>query len=162
MVVEVDQDNLVLEVVPQSTCGSCSVKQGCGTSVLASSVGQKVIHFKLPDTVGAGVGDRVVLGIPENAVVSGSLMMYLLPLVVMFAVALGADQLLSMQDASRDIKIAVSALAGLGISVLLGRRLLSDSPSSYQPVLLRKEIATTVVGSPAGTPSEGVSPAEPG
>jgi len=102
----VQHGRLLLEVIPQSTCGSCSVKSGCGTSVLASSVGQKVVRFELDNTLDAVVGDRVVIGVPENAVVGGSLLMYLVPLLVMFAFAMISDQLLSLQDASRDIKIA--------------------------------------------------------
>lgn len=150
-VIEVQGDRLLLEVIPESSCKACSMNKGCGTSVLSKSVGRKVVQFELDNTLAAERGDRVVLGVPENAVISGSLLVYLLPLVLMFIVALIADQTIASDDPLRDIKIAVLALGTLAGSVLLSRRLFASSHDAWQPVLLRKLIDTRATTGTAAT-----------
>ena len=145
-VVAVENGQLVLETRPQSTCQSCSVNKGCGTAVLSKSVGQKVIHFRLDNTIGARKGDTVVLGLPENAVLKGSAILYLLPLLVMIATAVVADLTMAADADNRDLAIALLSLLSLGGSVLLGRLLLrhsgknADREQAYSPVLLRKQL----------------------
>ena len=139
-VIALNEGNAVVETVPESTCNSCSVKAGCGTSVLARSVGQKVIHFEIANTVDARVGDQVVLGLPEDAIVKGSLLMYLLPLVLMFTVALLLDFLLPAEAAARDLKIAGGALLALLASILVDRLFIHHDSGHYLPVMLRKQL----------------------
>lgn len=139
-VIAVRDGNAVVETVPESSCNSCSVKAGCGTSVLSRTVGRKVIHFEIANTVDAGVGDRVVLGLPEDAIVKGSLLMYLLPLLLMFALALLADYLLPAEAALRDLKIAATALLGLVASIGLDRLVIRRDAGHYTPVMLRKHL----------------------
>ena len=145
-VIDIENGQLVLETRPQSTCQSCSVNKGCGTAVLSKSVGQKVIHFRLDNTIGARKGDTVVLGLPENAVLKGSAILYLLPLLVMIATAVIADLSMAADADNRDLAIALLSLLSLGGSVLLGRLLLrrsaksADREQAYSPVLLRKQL----------------------
>ena len=145
-VVAVENGQLVLETRPQTTCQSCAVNQGCGTAVLGKSVGQKVIHFRLENTIGARKGDTVVLGLPENAVLRGSTILYLLPLLVMIATAVIADAAMAQDADNRDLAIALLSLLSVGASVLLGRLLLrhggkrADREQACSPVLLRKQL----------------------
>lgn len=142
-VVDIEDGELVLETRPQSTCSSCTVNKGCGTSVLSKSVGQKVIHFRLANTVSARKGDQVVLGLPENAVLKGSAIMYVLPLIIMIAVAVIADNVLAIDAERRDLTIAFLSLASMAASIAVGRFLFrhDETGLAYTPVLLRKEIA---------------------
>ena len=79
-VIETDGRTMSVEIQRQSTCGSCSAKSGCGTNLVASLFGKQRALLSLPNTVDARAGDRVVLGIRENDLVSGSLRLYLWPL----------------------------------------------------------------------------------
>ncbi len=144
MVIAVENGQLVLETRPQSTCQSCAVNKGCGTAVLSKTVGRKVVHWRLANTIGAREGDTVVLGLAENALLKGSLMLYLLPLLVMVLVALAADASLAADADNRDLAIALLSLFGLGASVLLGRWWFrhGDRERAYAPVLLRKQIGS--------------------
>ena len=141
-VVALRHNRVVVETLPRSTCDGCGVSQGCGTSVLAKTVGRKVIHFELDNTVDARIGDRLVLGLPEQAMLRGSLLIYLLPLLAMILVALAADLLLPAAASLRDLKITLLALAALGLGMLLARGSLFRHRGAYMPVILRKELPT--------------------
>ncbi len=141
-VVAVRGNQLVLETQAQSSCQSCSVNKGCGTSLLSKVVGQKVIHFELENTLDARTGEQVVLGLPENAVVRGSLLIYIVPVLVLMLAAFAGDALLALDAASRDLKIAGFSLSAMAVGIFISRSLFrrADSMHNYMPVLLRKEI----------------------
>ena len=141
-VIEIIGDQLVLQAQVQSACGSCAANKGCGTSVLAKVVGRKFTHFQLDNTVNAGVGDTVVVGIAEDALLKGSLMMYIVPILGMLAFALMAEYFFTATLQGRDIKIAASAIAGLIIGSLLSKWYFNrqDSVKAFSPVVLRKII----------------------
>ncbi|MFV9614845.1 MAG: SoxR reducing system RseC family protein [Gammaproteobacteria bacterium] len=90
-VIEIKGNLLLLQAQTQSACGSCSVSKGCGTSLLAKVVGRKFTHFQAENNINAKVGDTVVVGIAEDALLKGSLMMYILPILCMLFFALLAD-----------------------------------------------------------------------
>ncbi len=120
-VVAVDGDTVLCQTQRRSSCHSCSVKQGCGTSVLSKVVGQRSSQIRIRNTLNAKVGDEVVLGIEENALVQGSLLMYTLPLLVMIASALLAQLWLESQGVSSELPVMLAALVGL-ILALFGVR----------------------------------------
>ncbi len=94
-VIEIKGNLLLLQAQTQSACGSCSVSKGCGTSLLAKVVGRKFTHFQAENNINAKVGDTVVVGIAEDALLKGSLMMYILPVLCMLVSALLADYFLT-------------------------------------------------------------------
>lgn len=141
-VITIEGDQLVLEAETRSSCNACEVKSGCGTSVLAKWVGRKFTRFQVKNTVDARVGDQVVVGLPESALVSGSLTIYLLPLLGLIGAVVLADILLAADMASRDPVIALSGLAGFALSLLGCRNYLSKEQirCNLTPVILRKII----------------------
>ncbi|WP_024327140.1 SoxR reducing system RseC family protein [Thioalkalivibrio sp. AKL19] len=64
----------------QSTCGSCSARTGCGSGVLSEVLGRKAVEVSIGHPGTLQPGDTVTLGIRDQALVSGALAMYLLPL----------------------------------------------------------------------------------
>lgn len=137
-VVEVRGSRLMLEARTRSACDSCSASRGCGTSVLSKVVGRKFSRFQAENTVNAKPGDTVVVGLSEDALLTASLAMYLLPIMVMILIALLADQLLATPLAGRDLYIAASALLGLAAGAFLSRIYFSGSALRFSPVVLRK------------------------
>ncbi len=142
-VVAIENNQLLLEAETRAACNACAAKQGCGTSVLAKWVGRKFTRFQAPNTVNARVGDEVVVGLAEEAMLKGSVFVYLLPLLAMIGFALLADGLISMDTASRDLLVLVSAVAGFVFMLFISRWFLSTSSnrSKLKPVVLRKNIA---------------------
>lgn len=139
-VIAIEENILILQAQRESTCQSCSVQKGCGTSVLSQWLGKKLSIFHVENTINAHVGDVLIVGIPENSLLSGSLMVYFMPLVSLIMCAMLADWLMS-ESAYRDIWAIVSGILGLYVGVRLSKVLLSRLPSkNLSPVILRKNI----------------------
>ena len=83
-IIEVDGNTLWLQAERESTCSSCQVKQGCGTGLLAKHVGKKFSKISVHKTTDVALGDVVTLVIPEQALLQGAALMYLLPLTLLF------------------------------------------------------------------------------
>jgi len=142
-VIAVENNQLLLEAETSAACNACAAKPGCGTSVLSRWVGRKFTRFQAPNTVNARVGDEVVVGLAEEAMLKGSVLVYLLPVLAMIGSALLADSLISADVASRDLLVLISAVAGFSLMLVVSRLLLSSgsNKTSLTPVVLRKNIA---------------------
>jgi sigma-E factor negative regulatory protein RseC len=141
-VVEMMGDQLVLQAQTKSSCGSCAASKGCGTSVLSKVVGRKFTRFQAENLVDAEIGDTVIVGISEDALLRGSLMMYILPIMAMLVFAVVSDQILDAFVESRDLVIAGSGIIGLASGSLLSRWYFRrrDNVQRFRPVVLRKVI----------------------
>jgi sigma-E factor negative regulatory protein RseC len=140
-VVSVNDKDIWVEVKRQSTCGQCAANKGCGTATLQKVLGNKRNIFRVTGDLSVIVGDEVVIGINEDAVVKGSLLVYALPIVSIITFALIGEAVASriILSLDRDIASLLGAALGLVVSVL-GLRWHSRKSSShpnYQPVLLR-------------------------
>ncbi|MET0048131.1 MAG: SoxR reducing system RseC family protein [Sedimenticola sp.] len=95
-VVEANTEYLWVETSSRSGCSQCS-SGSCTTSVVSKLFGMKRNRLRLENTLGAGTGDRVVIGIPDELLVRASVWAYLFPLLAMFVVSvtgglMGADE----------------------------------------------------------------------
>ena len=142
-VIAVENDKLLLEAQTQSACGGCEARQGCGTSVLSKWVGRRFTRFQATNTVNARVGDEVVVGLAEEAMLKGSILVYLMPLLAMIVAAVLADSLIPFDAAARDVLVLIAAVAGFVLMLVVSRRFLSSrrNRSQLQPVVIRKNIA---------------------
>jgi sigma-E factor negative regulatory protein RseC len=141
-VIEIKGNRLLLQAQTQSACGNCSLSKGCGTSLLAKVVGRKFTHFQAENNINAKVGDTVVVGIAEDALLKGSVMMYILPVVCMLIFALLADYFLVEAIQYRDLMIAASSFMGLVFGSLMSKWYFDrqSSVKRFVPVVLRKII----------------------
>ena len=138
----VEGGQLVLEAETRSSCQACEVKSGCGTSVLSRWVGRKFTRFHAKNTVDAQVGDHVVVGLSETALVRGSVAIYFLPLLGMIIFAQVADSLIPAGNDTHDLIIALSAFAGFAAALWLCRAYLANDrlKAELTPVVLRKVV----------------------
>ena len=143
-VVDIEGDQLVLQAQTKTACNACEVKQGCGTSVLSKVVGRKFTRFHATNTVNADIGDEVVVGMHEDAMLMGSVLVYLLPLLTLIIGAVVADSLIDSAVESRDLYIILSGVAGFFAMLAVSRLFLSTGRSHQRlsPVVLRKNITT--------------------
>ncbi len=141
-VVEIIGDQLVLQAQTQSACGSCSASKGCGTSVLSKVVGRKFTRFQAENNIDAAVGDTVIVGISEDALLRGPVVMYVIPILGMLFFALAADALLETPVDYRDLAIAASGIMGLIFGSLISKWYFQRQTSKqrFAPVVLRKII----------------------
>lgn len=139
-VVDVSGEQLVLQVQTQSTCGACAANKGCGTSVLSKVVGKKFTQFQARNDVDAEVGDTVVVGISEDALLTGSMMMYVVPIIAMMLFALLSDFALPATVDSRDLSIAAIAILGFIMGSAVSKHYFQrhSNRERFTPVVLRK------------------------
>jgi len=142
-VIEIKGSVLFLQAQTQSACGSCAANKGCGTSLLSKIVGRKFTHFQADNSVNADVGDTVVVGLSEDALLKGSLVMYVIPILAMLLFALLADYFLAAATQYRDLMTAATAIMGLVFGSLVSKWYFSRQSSVhlFAPVVLRKIIA---------------------
>lgn len=132
-VVAVEQGAVWVETIRKSACDSCSSQKGCGHSVLAK-LGSGKNHVRVLNNFSLSEGDEVVIGIPEDVVVKGSLMAYFLPLLtLLFASVVGQ---LMWDTEAYTIGCGV---AGLGVGFLLVRWhfLRNENNRRYQPSVVK-------------------------
>ena len=141
-VVAIEGDMLILQAQTQTACGNCSASKGCGTSLLSKVIGRKFTEFQVHNSVNAAVGDDVVVGIAEDALLKGSMVIYLVPIVAMFSLALLADHLLPLLTDSRDLMVAASAIIGFAAGAFVAKSYFQRQSSMqfFSPVILRKII----------------------
>lgn len=144
-VIAIEGNRLLVEAERQSSCLSCSVKNGCGTSVLAKWFDKKHLRFYVDNyndeaLLKVSVGDTVSVGLQESALTQGALTVYLIPLLVMIGVALLINSWLPGSFYWRDLVIAGAALMGLLLGLVAGRFYLHQANyrQHFNPVLLAR------------------------
>lgn len=88
-IISIEDDRVWVETIQRSTCNSCSAQKGCGQSLIAKWSGKTVLIAVLLQDHSASdfhIHDEIDIGIPEDVVANGSLLVYLTPL---FGLVLG-------------------------------------------------------------------------
>lgn len=144
-----DTHYIWVETIKKSTCGTCAAEKGCGQSLLAKIGLGKRRHTAIPLALAGDqsliaslvVGDDVTLSIEDNAVVTASMIAYLLPLMTMLLFAL-LGQYLSF---SEPVLIGLSAI-GLGLGFLCVRlhAMFRSHQATYLPKITKKHLSTHI------------------
>ncbi len=118
-VIALEQPGMVwVETVRKSSCGSCASEQSCGTGVISKAMAGKRSYVKaITDILDLQTGEDVIIGVPEDFMVRGTMRLYLLPLLLMMASMLVANQYLHYGDAGS----LLFAVIGLGVGLLISR-----------------------------------------
>jgi sigma-E factor negative regulatory protein RseC len=108
-------------VVPMRSgggCGSCKSSESCSTSLVATLFQGKVNKtIRIDNTINAKVNDRVVLGLHAQGLLSGAVLIYLLPILTLFVFAVLGQQFLG------EVASIVMGLFGLAIGLLLSKKI---------------------------------------
>ena len=135
-IVAIEPLGLWVETIQRSACGSCSAQKGCGHSLLANmgaSAARVWVLLDGRDARAFSLGGEVQIGIREEVIVRGSLLVYLLPLVSMIAATLYAQH-----AAMGEGDTAVTAVLGLlaGATIVRVQAYLTRFDPRLQPVLV--------------------------
>lgn len=141
VVVSVRGDMAEVQSERRGTCGDCAVKGACGTSLIARYLGRKRLLLRAHNALGAGPGDRVVLGLPEGALLEASFIAYLVPLLAMIGGGVVGEYIAGLL--APGYVQATSVLSGLGALAAalwwLGRfGRAKSSDDRYRPSILRR------------------------
>lgn len=122
-VVAVEGDYAWVETRRQTTCGSCAVQKGCGTSVLAKVLGNRTSRIRVINAIGASPGEQVVIGVEGGMLMRSSFAVYAMPLILLLLVGIGGGLLAdALQWQSREGATAAGGLLGLALGFLWLRR----------------------------------------
>lgn len=120
-----------------STCNACAAKSNCGTSSIAKAFGDKSVINQVHNDKQAKVGDRVEIGIPEDSLITGALLIYLLPLVTAVIAALVAEFWLSQLLTMSEPLLIVLTFLGGWLGLLIAKRTIKQADEQkYQVQLL--------------------------
>ncbi len=141
-------DHIWVETIQSSACATCAGERGCGQRLLSKLTGKTTLIRVLTGAHtnrSLRAGDTVTIGIPENVVVTGSLLVYAAPLAGLLGGAWFGQRLLV-----DDIWVAMMAAAGLFTAGAAVRfcAWLTRNRSAIQPILLSGQGA-------AARPTEG-------
>lgn len=147
-VVQVDEDAVWVETQRRSTCGSCSASKGCGTAAISRALGKRRSIVRALSSMPLKIGDEVIIGIRERALVKGSLAVYAVPVLLLLLGALlgelGAQRFLWQSAEAGSLVLGISGFAaGLLWLRRFTRRIRSDA--DFQPVVLRKLSGDAVI-----------------
>ncbi|MDV5862265.1 SoxR reducing system RseC family protein [Pseudomonas mendocina] len=134
-VVALESGAVWVETLRKSTCSSCSANAACGQGLMDRfGVGRQRGYVRALTQAQLAVGDTVIIGVREDLLVRSSILVYLLPLLGLFAAALLAEGLMLPESL-----VIVAGLSGLLLSWLLVRwraARVAENPA-LQPVVLR-------------------------
>ena len=124
----------VLEIERRTACGLCGKTRGCGNSIWGKLFAHQSTAFKAQNPITAKVGDSVVVGINERALLKSALLLYIAPLVTMMIGAILMNELMHNNAGS-----ILGALIGLmlGFVWVKGHTTASRYFLEQQPVILR-------------------------
>lgn len=135
-VVEVDGNKVWLVPEQTTSCGSCASSGACGAKGIGSTASRlEARRFPLDNEAGLVVGERVVVGIRETALLKASLTAYAIPLATML-VAGGVAQSIAGSDGVTMAAMAAGLVVGLGAARLGAGRLFSKG--DIAPKFLRR------------------------
>ena len=123
-----------LEIERQSACGLCGKTRGCGNSIWGKLFAHQSTAFKAQNPINAKIGDSVIVGINEQALLKSALLLYILPLVTLMLGAILMNELFHHEVANM-----VGALIGLISGLVLVKRYTATSRYflEQQPIILR-------------------------
>lgn len=127
--------NALIEVSRQGGCHGCNLRAGCGTGSLGRLLGHRQKPFFIANSLNLKKGDKVIIGLPENAYVLAGFLVYILPLFGLFLFSILADNLFG----SDDVVNVLAAIAGLVCGVLVAARLARQTFfKTLQPHIIRQ------------------------
>ncbi|SFU13435.1 positive regulator of sigma(E), RseC/MucC [Kosakonia arachidis] len=125
--------NALVECDVKASCSSCASRAGCGSRVL-NKLGPQTTHtIAVPCEQPLVAGQKVELGIAEASLLSSAMLVYMSPLVGLFAVGAIFQSLFAADIAA----LCGAVLGGVG-GFLLARELSPKlaTRSEWQPVIL--------------------------
>jgi sigma-E factor negative regulatory protein RseC len=112
-------DGKLAWLVPEQTtsCGSCASASACGAKGIGTTASRlEARRFQLVNDANLAVGERVVVGIRENALIRASITAYVIPLTTLLIA--GA---LAQWAAGSDIVTMAAMFAGLALGLVFAR-----------------------------------------
>ena len=147
-VVRIKGNEVWVETQRRSSCSSCSAEKGCGTATLSKVLGNRRNVVRVLSAMPLRVGDLVVIGIREQALVRGSLAVYAVPILLLLLGGLigelGAEQFIWENAEFASVTLGISGLIAALVWLKRFTRRIRNDPN-FQPVVLRRQTSAGVL-----------------
>ena len=137
---QIDNGDLVtLEIMRQAPCGICGKTRGCGNALWGKIFSHQAGTFNARNDINANVGDNVIVGIDDQIVLKGALLLYGTPLAALIMGALLSTFIFAKSTSQADLYAVIGAFIGLVLGLFLVKSYISNVRynSQIQPVILR-------------------------
>jgi len=128
IVIKASKESVTLEVVRSKPCGLCGQVKGCGNSIWGKIFSHQSGHIETRNNLNAKLGDIVILGIDETLMLKSSLMLYGVPLLLMF---LGMVITNSFAKEMTELYTLVGAVLGLSLGVVMIKRVINEKMQMF-------------------------------
>jgi len=128
IVIKASKESVTLEVVRSKPCGLCGQVRGCGNSIWGKIFSHQSGHIETRNNLNAKLGDIVILGIDETLMLKSSLMLYGVPLLLMF---LGMVIANSFAKEMTELYTLVGAVLGLSLGVVMIKRVINEKMQMF-------------------------------
>lgn len=146
-ILAVREGEAYVSALRQSSCGHCSARTGCGTSVLSRYIGRRSMEMWVDDPIGVDLNDEVVIQLHEKGLLKTSLLFYLLPLILFIAFALLGEHMTETLDMDSELLVIAFASLGLAIAFTWLRRtekkIIHDN--RLRPVIIRRSNTFSII-----------------
>lgn len=129
---------LTVSCQQQSSCKACATRTSCGTGVLSNVMPSRKHVFQVARpadlSIRAKVGDWIEIGLEEESLIKGALLLYVMPLIAMLIFAIVGYYLTHSEVGS-----ILFSFLGLSSGLLVARyqsKKMVDK-SSYKPVFIK-------------------------
>ena len=117
-------------------CSSCAVETSCGNGILEKYLAGKLFISKINNDLDAKVGDSVVIAIPKSQVTKASVIVYVIPIVLLFMGAVLGEFFFASELGA--VLIGFTGLAASGVWLANYNRKLASS-DQYHPKMVSKK-----------------------
>jgi len=128
IVIKASKENVILEVVRSKPCGLCGQVRGCGNSIWGKIFSHRTGYIETRNHLNAKLGDVVILGIDETLMLKSSLMLYGVPLMLMF---LGMVMANTFAKETTELYALLGAVIGLFLGVVLIKRIVNEKMQMF-------------------------------
>ena len=135
VVIEVAGQKISVETDSQSSCGHCSAKSDCGTSLLGKFFARNRQPLIVETDIALTAGDKVILGLDNDALLQSSAIIYAIPLILMLALPVITSYFFNSELVS-----IFSAATGLVVGLIYVKyfSVLARNSERFRPVVLRR------------------------
>lgn len=136
-VVEINDKSILVEAERHTTCSKCAINKGCGTGLLAKHVGRRFAKLEVKRSRDVLPGEQVRIEISEEALLRGTFILYIVPLLLMFVFTAIATYLQQLFHFHEFIEI-IAGICGLWIGFVWVRHHMNTQKDEIQARIIEE------------------------
>lgn len=121
-VVAIAQNNITVTSELKSACSGCQQVDNCGSGQVAKAFPQKQLTLTVKSTLPVKLGDNVILGLNESALLSSAWQVYLWPLIGLILASWLGQWLLNQGVLSHELFAIIFTIVGGYIGFFLAKK----------------------------------------